>query len=184
MVDIFLIFEETKSVNGKEAPLGRKDLCEFMEMRRQPFIHCYHIVAVHPAAQVYITQDLHKTVHGGLLRPGIQPFLNAILKNGFQHVYYSASTSKHACEFMCILNGQAVTQLKTFEEIDFNIVTNKLRSSIIGQRGNLQHTWGVASMNLKQTVPGDLVTHATVKPEMCLMAFYLSSSTCPSYCLR
>lgn len=123
-----------------------------------PFINRYHIVAVHPAAQVYITRDLHNTVHGGLLRPAIQPFLNAISKNGFRHVYYSASTSRHAFKFMRVLNGQAVKELNTFQKVDFKIVTTKLRSCVVGQRGNLQHTWGVASMNMKQTVPGDLVT--------------------------
>jgi hypothetical protein len=37
-VDIFLIFEETKLVDGKEPPSGKKDLCEFMDEKRIPFI--------------------------------------------------------------------------------------------------------------------------------------------------
>ena len=54
-VDIFCIFEETNLVNGKEPPSGKKDLYEFMDEKRIPFIQQYHVVAVHPTKQVYIT---------------------------------------------------------------------------------------------------------------------------------
>ena len=78
-VDIFLIFEELKAVHGCEPPsAARKDLSEFLQERRKAFVKCYHIIAVHPTAQVYLVRDLHNTVHGGILRPAIHLFLNAV----------------------------------------------------------------------------------------------------------
>jgi hypothetical protein len=77
-VDVFLIFEEMQSVGGQGPPSARKDLSEFLNEHRKPFIMCYHVVAVNPTAQVYLVRDLHNTVHGRLLRPAIELFLNAV----------------------------------------------------------------------------------------------------------
>jgi hypothetical protein len=66
-VDVFIIFEELqKSKYGEDPPTPKKDSCEFLEANNKDFIKCYHIVAVHPTAQVYIVWDLHLAVHGGL----------------------------------------------------------------------------------------------------------------------
>ena len=94
-MDIFLVYEEVAPVEGKAAPTARKDLCEFLHERRRPFIKGYHVVAVNPTAQLYLIRDLHNTVHGGLLRPAIKPFLEAITSLGFGHVYYGVSVGMH-----------------------------------------------------------------------------------------
>jgi hypothetical protein len=54
-VDVFIIFEEIgKAKDGREPPTPKKDCCEFLEEERKDFIKCFHIIAVHPTAQVYI----------------------------------------------------------------------------------------------------------------------------------
>jgi len=73
-VDMFLIYEELEAVDGK-VPTARKDLCEFLQIKRQPFVKYFHVIVVHPTAQVYLARDLHNTVHGGLLQPAMEPFL-------------------------------------------------------------------------------------------------------------
>ena len=66
-IDIFLVFEEVTSFEGKMPPTARKDLTEFLHDKRKAFVKCYHVIAVNPTAQVYLVRDLHNTVHGGLL---------------------------------------------------------------------------------------------------------------------
>jgi hypothetical protein len=72
---------------------------------------------------------------------------------------------RHANQFLTILNGQAVKKLQSFNEIDFNIAISKLKPSVVGQRWNSQHTWGIASMNIRKNKPGDLVNRPTLKRE-------------------
>ena len=108
-VDMFLIFEELQTLVGKELLTAKKDLGEFLHIKRQPFIKCFHLIAVHPTAQVYLARDLHNTVHGGLLRPGVELFLQAITTLGFHHVYYAASVKTHVNHFLRILNGSAAS---------------------------------------------------------------------------
>jgi hypothetical protein len=133
-IDIFLIYEELRSVDGKAPPTVKKDLCEFLSIKRQPFIKCFHIIAVHPRAQFYLARDLHNTVHGRLLRPAIHPFLQGITQLSFRHMYYSASTKNHLNPFLSILNGKAVENLQSFHKLDYNIAMSKLRPSVVGQR--------------------------------------------------
>ena len=162
-VDIFLVYEELGPVEGKAPPTARKDLCEFLQERRRPFIKGYHVIAVNPTAQVYLTRDLHNTVHGGLLRPAIKPFLEAITSLGLGHVYYGASVGIHRNEFLMIHNGRAVTKLKSYSRLNFEIAMSRVNSSIVGQRWNSQYTWGVSSMNIKQSDPSDIVNRPTIK---------------------
>jgi hypothetical protein len=52
---VLIIFEELqKAKDGRDPPTPKKDCCEFLEEDKKDFIKCYHIVAVHPTAQVYI----------------------------------------------------------------------------------------------------------------------------------
>ena len=102
-VDMFLIYEEMTSFNGKSPPTPRKDLCKFLHLKRKPFVKCFHLIAVNPTAQVYLARDLHNTVHGGLLHPGVEPFLRAIHSLGFHHVYYTASVPIHTNKFIQII---------------------------------------------------------------------------------
>ena len=148
-VDIFLVYEEVAPMEGKAAPTARKDLCEFLHERRRPFIKGYHVVAVNPTAQLYLVRDLHNTVHGGLLHPAIKPFLEAITSLGFSHVYYGASVRMHRNHFLMICNGRAVTKLKSYSRLNFEIAMSRVNPSIVGQRWNSQYTWGVSSMNIK-----------------------------------
>jgi hypothetical protein len=37
-VDIFLVYEEVGPVEGKAPPTARKDLCEYWNEKRRPFI--------------------------------------------------------------------------------------------------------------------------------------------------
>ena len=118
-IDIFLVFEEVASVEGKMPPTTRKDLTD----KRKAFVKCYHVIAVNPTAQVYLVRDLHNTVHGGLLRPGIKPFLQAISRLQIPHVYYGgASVPNHLNDFLWICNGWAVMMLKSYSLLDFDIV--------------------------------------------------------------
>ena len=90
-IDIFLVFKEVASFEGKMPPTARKDLTEFLYDKRKAFVKCYHVIVVNPTAQVYLVRELHNTVHGGLLQPGIKPFLQAISHLQIPHVYYGAS---------------------------------------------------------------------------------------------
>jgi hypothetical protein len=149
-VDIFLVFEELTPMEGKSPPTARKDLCEYLNDKRRPFVKGFHVIAVNPAAQVYLTRDLHNTVHGGLLRPAIKSFLEAISSLGFGHVYYGASVRSHSNHFLLIRNhGDAVTQLKSYPHLNFEIAMSRVNPTIVGQRWNSQYTWGVSSMNIK-----------------------------------
>ena len=162
-VDIFLVYKELGPVEGKAPPTARKDLCEFLQERRRPFIKGIHIIAVNPTAQIYLTRDLHNTVHGGLLRPAIKPFLEAITSLGLGHVYYGASVGVHRNHFLMIRNGRAVTKLKSYSGLNFEIAMSRVNSSIVGQRWNSQYTWGVSSMNIKRSDPSDIVNRPTIK---------------------
>jgi hypothetical protein len=54
-MDIFLIYEELKALDGNAPPMARKDLGEFLHFKRQPFVKCYHhVIAVNPTAQAYL----------------------------------------------------------------------------------------------------------------------------------
>jgi hypothetical protein len=163
-VDVFLIYEELKlPVDGKLTPTARKDLSEFLQEKRRPFIRCFHVIAVHPTAQVYLVRDLHNTVHGGLLRPAIECFLRAVTNLGFPHEYYAASVGVHANGFLRVINGRAATRLKSYRKLDFAIPVSKVNTAVVGSRWNSQYTWGVASMNLKKSSPRDLVNKVTLK---------------------
>lgn len=64
-INIFLINEELESVDGKAPPMAKKDtLCKFLSLKKQPFIKCFHIIAVNPTAHFDLSQDFHNTVHG------------------------------------------------------------------------------------------------------------------------
>jgi hypothetical protein len=161
---VFLIYEElSPPVDGKPTPTARKDLSEFLQDKRRPFIRCFHVIAVHPTAQVYLVRDLHNTVHGGLLRPAIKLFLRAVTDVGTPHMYYGASVGVHANGFLRVMNGPAVTRLKSFRKLNFAIPMSKVNTAVVGSRWNSQYTWGVASMNFKKSSPGDLVNAATLK---------------------
>ena len=162
-VDMFLIYEEMTSFNGKSPPQARNDLSEFIHSRRQPFIKCFHLIAVNPIAQIYLAKDLHNTVHGGLLRPGVEPFLRAIHNLGFHHSYYSSKSLTHANNFIKILNGSAAKRLSSFKKIDFKMMLSRINTSVVGQRWNSQYTWGVASLDFKRNNPNDMVTHPSIK---------------------
>jgi len=162
-VNMFLIYEEMYSVNGNAPPTTRKDLCQFLHFNRQPFLNCFHVIAVHPTAQVYLARDLHNTVHGGLLWPGVVPFLQAIHSLGFHHVYYTASVPTHRSKFIRIFNGPAAQRLPSFRKVDFNMTTCRVNPSVVGQRWNSQYTWGVASMDFKRTNPNDMVNSPSIK---------------------
>jgi hypothetical protein len=108
---------------------------------------------------------LHNTVHAGLLRPAIVPFLRGIAKEGKPHVYYSASACYHTNSFLRILNGHEVTKLKSFRKLDFKVAMSKLRTGVMGQRWNVQHTWGVACLNMKRNGSHGLVNAPTIKSE-------------------
>jgi hypothetical protein len=143
---------------------AKKDLSEFLQIKRSMFVKCFHVIAVHPTAQLYLARDLHNTVHGGLLRPGIIPFLKAVTECGFSHKYYGASIRKHHNEFLRILNGDAFTWLKPYRKCDFIIAMSRVNPSVVGQRWNSQFTWGVASLNIKRTDdPHDIVNRPTIK---------------------
>jgi hypothetical protein len=164
-VDIFLIFEEMVAMDGKAPPMARKDLCEILEKKRKHFVKCFHVIAVHPKLQVYHVRDLHNTVHAGLLRPAIKPFLQAIAKEGKPHVYYSASAHSHINSFLSILNGREVTKLKSFPKLDFKVAMSKLKTGVVGQRWNIQHTWAIASLNMKRNGAQGLINVPTIKFE-------------------
>jgi hypothetical protein len=164
-VDVFLIFEELKAVNGYEPPTARKDLSEFLQDKRIPFVKCFHVIAVHPTAQVYLVRDLHNTVHAGLLRPAIALLLQAVTHLGVPHIYYQASVCAIENEFLRILNGPAVTSLKSFHKIDFKIPMSNVPTQSVGNRWNAQYTWGVSSLNMKKCSPGDLWNKQTVKED-------------------
>jgi hypothetical protein len=162
-IDIFLVFEEVASVEGKMPPTTRKDLTEFLHDKRKAFVKCYHVIAVNPTAQVYLVRDLHNTVHGGLLRPGIKPFLQAISRLQIPHVYYGASVPNHSNDFLRICNGRAVMKLKSYPLLDFDIAMSRVNKTIVGKHWNSQYTWGFSSMNIKRMDPGDLVNKPTIK---------------------
>lgn len=104
-------------------------------------------------------------MHGGVLHPGCLPFIQAIDEIGYRHIYYSASIPKHKAHFLTIINGSAATKLKSFKNIDFNLGMAKINTKATGQCWNSQHSWGVASMNLKQSREGDLVNRPSIKNE-------------------
>jgi hypothetical protein len=130
---IFLVFEEVASVGGKVPLMPRKDLTEFLQEKRMLFVKCYHVIAVNPMAQVYLVRDLHNTVHDGLLQPAIKPFLQAISRLQFHHVYYGASVPNHSNYFLRICNGWAVMKLKFYPLLDFDIPMSQVNQSIVGK---------------------------------------------------
>jgi hypothetical protein len=71
----------------------------------------------------------------------------------------------HLNPFLSILNGKAVENLQSFHKLDYNIAMSKLRPSVVGQRWNFQHTWGVATLNIRRNNPHDLVNRPTLKKE-------------------
>jgi hypothetical protein len=156
-VDIFLVYEEVGPLEGKAPPTARKDLCEFWNEKRRPFIKGYHVIAVNPTAQLYLARDLHNTVHGGFLRPAIKPFLQAISSLGFGHIYYGASVLLHNNPFLLIRNGRCVTELQSYSRLDFDVAMSRVNPTIVGQRWNSQYTWGVSSLNIKRNDLGDIV---------------------------
>jgi hypothetical protein len=162
-VDIFLVYEEVGPVEGKAPPTARKDLCEFWNEKRRPFIKGYHVIAVNPTAQLYLARDLHNTVHGGFLRPAIKPFLQAISSLGFGHIYYGASVLLHNNPFLLIRNGRCVTELQSYSRLDFDVAMSRVNPTIVGQRWNSQYTWAVSSLNIKQNDLSDIVNRPTIK---------------------
>jgi hypothetical protein len=71
-VDMFLLYEELGMMDGKSPPTAKKELSEFLHVKRRIFVKRFHVLAVHLTAQLYLARDLHNTVHGGLLRPMYQ----------------------------------------------------------------------------------------------------------------
>jgi hypothetical protein len=120
-VDMFLLYEELEMMEGKSPPMAKKDLSEFLHIKRRNFVKCFHVIAVHLTAQLYLARDLLNTVHGGLLHPGIFPFLRAVTEQGFSHKYYSASVDEHHSKFLRILNGDAIMRYKPFQQLDFDV---------------------------------------------------------------
>jgi hypothetical protein len=132
-VDMFLLYEELETTEGKSPPMAKKDLSEFLHVKRRMFVKCFHVIVVHPTAQLYLARDLHNTVHGGLLHPGIFPFLRAVTEQGFSHKYYGASVGEHHNEFLRILDGDAVMRYKPFRQLDFDIAMSRVNPSVVGQ---------------------------------------------------
>jgi hypothetical protein len=132
-VDIFLIFEEMlTAVDGHETPTSRNDLSKFLQDKRMPFIKCFHVIAVHPTTQLYLVRDLHNTVHGGLLWPAIHLFLEAVTELRVPHMYYQASVSVHDNQFLRVLNGPAVSWLRSFQKLDFTMPMSKISTDLVG----------------------------------------------------
>jgi hypothetical protein len=184
-IDIFLIFEELEAVDGKPPPTSRKDLCEFLHDKRKPFIKCYHhVIAVNLTAQVCLARDQHNTVHSGLLWPTIKPFLQAITSLGFGHMYYGASIHTHANQFLQIWNGHAVTQLKSYRQLDLKIPMSRVNPSVVGQHWNSRYTWGVVSLNIKQSGPHDIVNCLTIKPANVTNGILPQFVVCQTFCWR
>jgi hypothetical protein len=144
------LFKEDALFEGKAPLTARKDLSKFLLERRKPFIKGFHIVTVNQTAQFYLTHNLHNTVHGGLLQPAIEPFLQAITSLGFLHVYYGGTSMNHLNHFLWIVNGRTITKLKAYSQIEFEIPMTHVNPRMVdGQRWNSQYTWGVSSMNIK-----------------------------------
>jgi hypothetical protein len=69
----------------------------------------------------------------------------------------------HKNGFLLIVNGAAATRLASFPQLDFKSAMSRVCSDVVGQRWNSQHTWGVASLNIKQSNPRALVGRPTAK---------------------
>jgi hypothetical protein len=165
-VDVFLIFEElVEKRYGEQLPKAQMNLCEFLHPDREYFVDCYHIVAVHPAAQIYLVRDLHKTVHGGLLRPALKPFIEALLKRVRKVHYYSSLELKHSNDFLTIRNGRKASKLKPFRSLDFNLALSKVNKDVVGQHWNSQCTWGFSSLNFRRLTPSDAINSPSIKKE-------------------
>ena len=131
---LFLVFKEVVPFEGKTPPTARKDLSEFLLESRKNFIKGFHIVAVNRTAQFYLTRNLHNTVHGGLLRPAIEPFLQAISSLGFLHVYYGGNRMTHSNHFLHIVNGLTVTKLKAYSQLEFEIPMSHVNRTMFDNR--------------------------------------------------
>jgi hypothetical protein len=162
----FIVFEELKKERfGKEPPKAQMNSCKFLHPDRECFVECYHIVTVHPAAQTNIVKDLHRTVHGGLLRPALKPFIEAISDRDKALHYYSSLQLKHSNDFLIIPNGQKARKLEPFCSLDFNLALSKVNEDVVGQHWNSQCTWGFLSLNLRQMTPSDVVNSPSIKKE-------------------
>jgi hypothetical protein len=134
---------------GNEPPKAQMNLCKFLHPDREYFVQCYHIVAVHPATQIYVVNDLHRTVHGGLFRPALKPFIEAISERDKTVHYYSSLELKHFNDFLIICNGRNARKLKPFRSLDFDLALSRVNKDVVGQHWNSQCTWGFLSRNLR-----------------------------------
>jgi hypothetical protein len=161
---VFIIVEELQehAVWGKP-PKTKQGLCEFLEKGRKNFIKCYHVIAVNPIAQVYLLRDLHLSVHGGLLRPAIKPFLKGITNDGCKHRYYDSRVRMYSTPFLIIRNGKGATSLPSFNNLLFSLALSKVNERVVGSHWNSQCSWGYASLDIRQRNPEDLVTMPSFK---------------------
>jgi hypothetical protein len=73
------------------------------------------------------------TVHAGLLRPAVMPFVEALTKYGRKHYYYNSTVEIHSNPFLLIHNGEAATTLPSFSNLDFDLAMSHVNESVVGQ---------------------------------------------------
>jgi hypothetical protein len=122
-------------------------------------------VTVHPAAQTNIVKDLHRTVHGGVLRPALKPFIEAISDRHKTVHYYSSLQLKHFNDFLIIRNGRKARKLEPFRSLGFDLALSKVNKDVVGLHWNSQCTWGFSSLNLRRLTPSDVVNVPSIKKE-------------------
>ena len=115
--------------------MARKDLSEFLlesrKMLHQGVSWLLQLTQLHNFTSA---RNLHNTVHGGLLRPAIEPFLQAISSLGCLHVYYGGNRMTHSNHFLNrILNGSNVTKLKAYSQLEFEIPMSRVNRTVIRQ---------------------------------------------------
>ena len=45
-VDMFLLYEELETTEGKSPPMAKKDMSEFLHIKRRMFVKCFHVIVV------------------------------------------------------------------------------------------------------------------------------------------
>ena len=99
-----------------------------------------------------LTQQPRYTLSGTCTTPSMEVyyglpsnyfFVHAVTDLGSPHMYYGASVGVHANGFLRVLNGSAVTRLKSFRKLNFAIPMSKVNTAVVGSCWNSQYTWGV-----------------------------------------
>ena len=96
---------------------------------------------------------------------GAIKFIQHVHQLDFPVRYYSSSIPRHIDDFIIVYNGREATKLPAYRHLDFSKIQQLVDSNKVGQRGNAQQSWGVASLNMRQANPGDLVNRPTIKTE-------------------